>query len=67
MTIFICRFAAVIGTMLMADVKMKKCGKNYGDQAIYSGTIKTCRNFLRIHDEKSTIDAEKLTSSNISL
>ena len=34
-------------------------------QVNYSGAIKTCRNFLRIHDGATTLDVESLIAQNI--
>ena len=54
-------FCAVI----TSGVKIEKYGRKYEYQANYSEAIKTCRDFLRIHDEKSTMDVEGLIASNI--
>ena len=51
--------------VITSGVKIEKYGRKYEYQANYSEAIKTCRDFLRIHDEKSTMDVEGLIASNI--
>lgn len=50
---------------ITSNVKIEEYGRKYEYQADYSEAVKTCSDFLRIHDEKSTIDVEGLIASNI--
>ena len=47
------------------NVEIEQSGKKYEYQANYSEAVKTCRDFLRIHDGKSVMDAESLIVVNI--
>ena len=47
------------------NVEIEKRGKKYEYHVNYSEAAKTCRDFLRIHDGKSTMDVEGLIASNI--
>ncbi len=46
------------------NVEIEKCGRKYEYQVNYSEAVKTCRDFLRIHDGKSAMDVEGLIASN---
>ncbi len=46
------------------NVEIEKCGRKYECQVNYSEAAKTCRDFLRIHDGKTVMDAEGLIASN---
>ena len=50
---------------ITSNVKMEEHGRKYGYQADYSEAVKICRDFLHIHDGKSTMDVEGLIASNI--
>ena len=47
------------------NVEIEQNERKYEYQVNYSQAVKTCRDFLRIHDEKSTMDVEGLIASNI--
>ena len=47
------------------NVEIEQNGRKYEYQVNYSESVKTCRDFLRIHDGKSVMDAEGLIASNI--
>ena len=47
------------------SVEIEKCGRKYECQVNDSEAVKTCRNFLRIHDGKTVMDAESLIAGNI--
>jgi len=47
------------------NVETEKRGRKHECQVNYSEAVKTCRDFLRIHDGKSTMDAEDLIANNI--
>lgn len=50
---------------ITSNVKIEEHGRKYEYQADYSEAVKICRDFLRIHDGKSTMDVEGLIASNI--
>ncbi len=47
------------------NVEIEKKEREYEYQVNYSEAVKTCRDFLRIHDGKTVMDAEGLIASNI--
>lgn len=47
------------------NVDVEKGEKKYEYRANYSQAVKICRDFLRIHDGKSTMDVEALIAGNI--
>lgn len=47
------------------DVKLPKKNTKHSYQVNYSSAIKTCREFLRIHDNTTILDVEGLIAQNI--
>lgn len=47
------------------NVEIEQNGRKYIYQVNSSEAVKTCREFLRIHDGKAVMDAESLAASNI--
>lgn len=47
------------------NVKIEQNGRKYEYQVNYSEAVKTCRDFLRIHDGKTVMDAESLIAASI--
>lgn len=47
------------------NVEVEKRGRKHEYQVNYSEAVKTCRDFLRIHDGKTVMDVEGLTASSI--
>lgn len=52
-------------TEIAMDVKIPERNTKYVYQINYSEAVKTCRDFLRIHDEITTLDVEGLIAQNI--
>ena len=50
---------------ITSNVKIEEHGRKHRYQADYLETVKICRDFLRIHDGKSTMDVEELIASNV--
>lgn len=47
------------------NVKIEQNGRKYEYQLNYSQAVKTCRDFLRIHDGQSILDVEGLIAGNL--
>lgn len=52
-------------TEISTNVEVEKCGRKHVYQINFSGAFKTCREFLRIHDNKTVLDVEGLIAQNI--
>lgn len=52
-------------TEIALDVEIPKKATKYIYQVNYSAAIKICRDFLRIHDEKTVFDVEGLIAQNV--
>lgn len=50
---------------IATDVKLPKKNTKHSYQVNYSSAIKTCREFLRIHDNTTILDVEGLIAQNI--